>query len=156
MRQRKRTSDSKVGKTDTGQKTSLNRINDEVKAKRDMSIKVKGLKMPERRGERMLDEIRRERERGRKEDGGGRVMQTRCSQAHTSSLCTDLLSVWILFRSNTGPLAKRFCLIFSLYAIYDIARALKWFQPPSHRGVHYFENTHLCPYARCLAESPDE
>lgn len=79
-----------------------------------MSIKVKGLKMPERRGERMLDEIRQERERGRKEDGGGRVMQTRCSQAHTSSLCTDLLSVWILFRSNTGPLAKRFCLIFSL------------------------------------------
>lgn len=62
----------------------------------------------------MLDEIRRERDRereaeresGSKKDGGGRVLQTRCSQAHTSSLCTDLLSVWILFRSNTGPCKK--------------------------------------------------
>ena len=31
---------------------------------------------------------------------GWASFQTRCSQAHTSSLCNDLLSVGILFRSN--------------------------------------------------------
>lgn len=94
---------------------------------------------------------RREEEgRGRQRGGwGGRVSQTRCSQAHTSSLCHDLLSVWILFRSNR-PLQKRICLISSLPAIYDIAGELKWSHPPTRWEVHYTLYTiwKYCPCAQ--------
>lgn len=81
--------------------------------------------------------------RGQRGGWGGRVSQTRCSQAHTSSLCDDLLLVWILFRSNK-PLQKRFCLISSLLAIYDIAGELKWSHPPPRWKVHYLEILSMC------------
>lgn len=93
---------SSMGGTEKG---TLKHIDTEQFCKLKKKEKRRGVK----RLKMMLDEIGRER--GSEEDGGGRVLQTRCSQAHTSSLCSDLLSVWILFRSNR-PLKKRFCLIF--------------------------------------------
>lgn len=43
-----------------------------------------------------------------------------------------------LFRSNR-PSQKRFCLISSSEAIYDIAGEPKWSQPPTRWEVHYLE-----------------
>ena len=92
----------------------------------DITVRIQRLIISEWRGKRVLDDTERVRAWGRssKKDGGRRVLQTQCSQAHTGSLCTDLLSVWILFRSNTGR-CKKILFDFPLWAIYDIAGVLK-------------------------------
>lgn len=102
-------------------------------------IRLKGWKWKE---VRILDEIGRER--GRQEERQGWAgLQTRCSQAHTSSLCNDLLSVGILFRSNRLLQKKKkeddSVWFFSLWTIYDIAGALKWSQTLFQREAYSFK-----------------
>lgn len=103
--------------------------------------KVKRLKM-------MLDEIGRER--GSKKDGGGRVLQTRCSQAHTSSLCSDLLSVWILFRSNR-PLKKDSVWFFFVSYLWH-RQSTEMFSTTIPLGCTLFRNT---VHTHCVLLSPD-